>query len=51
MKIIACAAVLSVLPVLAFAMGCSHGTEQTQSCAPGTVWDADAQSCVQIINS
>ncbi len=33
------------------ALACSAHTEQTQSCAPGTQWDAEAHSCVKTINS
>ncbi|KUJ80713.1 hypothetical protein AVO45_06685 [Ruegeria marisrubri] len=25
--------------------------KQTQSCAPGTVWDSESQSCVKAVNS
>lgn len=40
-----CAAMLTVLPALSYA-GCS-GSHQAMSCAEGTVWDADTQTCVE----
>ncbi|MDP5215876.1 hypothetical protein Q5Y75_01460 [Ruegeria sp. 2205SS24-7] len=52
LRIIMTATVLSLAPGLALAMGCNYGhDQQTQSCAPGTVWDADSQSCAPIVNS
>ncbi|MCU9838049.1 MULTISPECIES: adenylosuccinate lyase [Ruegeria] len=51
-KTLTCAVVLAMAPLSALAMGCSsRGHEQTQSCAPGTQWDAASQSCVQVVNS
>ncbi|UWQ92906.1 hypothetical protein QEZ52_09275 [Aliisedimentitalea scapharcae] len=40
-----------LLPSLAAAMGCSGREHQAQSCAAGTTWDSNSQSCVKIINS
>ncbi|MEX0349916.1 MAG: hypothetical protein AB3N15_10880 [Paracoccaceae bacterium] len=51
-KIVLTATILSLTPGLAFAIGCNFGhDQQTQSCSPGTVWDADSQSCAPIVNS
>ncbi|SLN14335.1 adenylosuccinate lyase [Ruegeria meonggei] len=33
------------------ALACSGHSKQTQSCAPGSSWDAESQSCTEIINS
>lgn len=33
------------------ALACSGHTKQTQSCAPGTYWDAESHSCAKIVNS
>ncbi len=44
------AAVFTALPALSFAM-CSDRSHQAQSCAPGLVWDAAQQACVEQINS
>ena len=51
-KILATMAVLTALPGLALAMGCSdkHGT-QAQSCISGTAWDTESQTCKPIANS
>ncbi|MEX0279710.1 MAG: carbohydrate-binding module family 14 protein [Arenibacterium sp.] len=38
---------LTCLPVASFAMGCFDHKVQTQSCAAGTVWDADSRTCVK----
>lgn len=47
MKTVLVAAALTALPGLAAAMGCSYDRQQvTQSCAPGTSWDADQAQCV-----
>jgi hypothetical protein len=40
-----------LLPSIAAAMGCSGREHQAQSCATGTTWDANSQSCVKIVNS
>lgn len=40
-----------LLPTIASAIGCSGRGHQAQSCAPGTAWDANSQSCVKIVNS
>ncbi|MCA0872377.1 carbohydrate-binding module family 14 protein [Seohaeicola saemankumensis] len=49
-KTIILAAVLAALPALSYA-SCSARGHQAQSCAPGTVWDSNAQTCVKQINS
>ena len=41
---VAVTALLLILPS-SFAMACSNHSKQTQSCAVGTVWDADMQKC------
>ena len=48
MKTILAAAALAALPGLAAAMGCNYDRAEqvTQSCAPGTTWDADQAQCV-----
>ncbi|MCB1313741.1 MAG: hypothetical protein KDK29_18505 [Sedimentitalea sp.] len=40
---------LIALPAISFAM-CSERGHQAQSCAPGTVWDANTQSCVEQVS-
>ncbi len=32
-------------------LACSGHSAQKQSCAEGTIWDSDAQSCVKLVNS
>ena len=50
-KTLCVAAALAVLPAMSFAM-CSYGQQhQAQSCATGTVWDADSQKCVEQVSS
>lgn len=41
---------LTVLPAVAFAE-CSWSKQQAQSCAAGTVWDAETHSCVEQVSS
>ncbi|MEX0282322.1 MAG: chitin-binding domain-containing protein [Arenibacterium sp.] len=48
-KTVVVAFTLTCLPVVGFAMGCSEGSHQAQSCADGAVWDAESQSCVKQI--
>ena len=43
------AAALTVLPALGYA--CPAHSNQAQSCAPGTVWDAAQEACVKQANS
>ena len=50
-KTIAAAFVISCLPAISFAMGCSFGTHQAQSCAEGAIWDAQTQTCVKQVTS
>lgn len=46
LKTVLAAAALMAAPGLAFAEGCSWmKTQQAQSCAPGSSWDATAQTC------
>ncbi len=45
-KTILAAVALTILPAAAFAM-CSGKSHQAMSCAEGTVWDANSQSCVK----
>ncbi|TDK51276.1 carbohydrate-binding module family 14 protein [Antarcticimicrobium luteum] len=49
-KTLLIAASLIALPALSYAM-CSEREHQAQSCAPGTVWDAAQETCVEQINS
>lgn len=32
-------------------LACTGHSAQTQSCAEGTIWDSDAQTCVKLVNS
>lgn len=41
---------LATLPAIASAE-CSWSHQQAQSCAQGTVWDADSRTCVEQVNS
>lgn len=50
LKTLTAALALTLLPALAYA-GCSARGHQAQSCAPGTVWDANQQACIQLVNS
>ena len=45
------AIVLAFGPAMAFAGSCPFGEHQAQSCAPGTAWDADTQTCVEQVSS
>lgn len=51
LKTLVAAVALTLIPALSFAMGCSGRGHQAQSCAPGSVWDANAQGCVKQISS
>lgn len=43
---------LSCLPVMGYAMGgCSDRGHQAQSCAAGSVWDANSQTCIKQVTS
>ncbi|MGV6847626.1 MAG: hypothetical protein ACWA5A_04530 [Marinibacterium sp.] len=50
-KTVLAAAVLACLPAFASAFCGGHIKQQAQSCAAGTVWDADSQKCVAQANS
>ncbi len=41
---------LTLLPTLSFAF-CSGVDHQAQSCATGTIWDAETQRCVEQVSS
>lgn len=41
---------LTLAPALAHAT-CSERGHQAQSCAPGTVWDVNLQTCTKQVNS
>jgi hypothetical protein len=45
MKIALATATLMLLPSLGMAMGCNH-SKQAMSCAAGSVYDADTNTCV-----
>lgn len=48
-RTLSCAVALSCSASVALA--CSGHSKQTQSCAPGTYWDAEAQTCAKFVNS
>ncbi|CUJ89446.1 hypothetical protein RUE5091_00873 [Ruegeria denitrificans] len=33
------------------ALACTGHSKQTQSCADGTYWDSETQTCAKIVNS
>ncbi|MEX0309792.1 MAG: hypothetical protein AB3N17_06030 [Tateyamaria sp.] len=47
-KTVLVALALTLAPTLSFAAGCNYGKieQQAMSCADGTVYDADSNSCV-----
>ncbi|MCB1365102.1 MAG: adenylosuccinate lyase [Rhodobacteraceae bacterium] len=45
-----CALVIALTTTAAYA-SCSARGHQAQSCAAGTVWDANSQTCVEQVNS
>lgn len=47
----ALAAIMVLLPVTAFANGCSSHEQQVMSCGEGKVWDASSRSCVEQVSS
>lgn len=48
-KTLAIAVVLTTLPTLSLAMGCSYGKEkQAMSCAAGSSYDTATHSCVPV---
>jgi len=49
-KTLFAALAVTLLPAAGFAM-CSERGHQAQSCAAGTVWDANLQTCVKQVNS
>lgn len=49
-KTILTALALTVLPAASFAM-CSGKSHQAMSCAEGTVWDVESESCVKQVTS
>ncbi len=32
-------------------LACNGHSKQTQSCAQGTIWDMETQTCVKLVNS
>ncbi len=44
---------LALAPSIALAMGCSsdHRMQEAMSCAEGSVWDAEAGTCVEQVTS
>lgn len=48
-KTLFAALALTLLPAVSYAI-CAD-SHQAQSCAPGTVWDANQQTCVEQISS
>jgi hypothetical protein len=49
-RTIAIAVALTLAPALAHA-SCSDRGHQAQSCASGTAWDSNLQTCVKRVNS
>ncbi|WP_171052659.1 hypothetical protein [Ruegeria sediminis] len=47
-KTLACALAFGLVSTAA--MACEFH-KQTQSCAPGTVWDSESETCVKAVNS
>lgn len=48
-KTIAAALALTLTPALALAEGCNYGKhQQVMSCATGSVYDAETNSCVKV---
>lgn len=48
-KTLSVALALTLTPALGLAMGCNYGKhEQAMSCAAGTVYDAESQTCVKV---
>ncbi len=45
------AAFLAFLPVAAFASCPGHDAEQASSCKSGYTWDAETNSCVEVVSS
>lgn len=48
-RIVLCAFALSCSATVALA--CNGLSKQTQSCAPGSYWDAESGGCTKIVNS
>ncbi|NVO55667.1 hypothetical protein HW561_07685 [Rhodobacteraceae bacterium B1Z28] len=42
---------LALVCLASASLACGAHSKQTQSCAPGTFWDTEAQSCMKIVNS
>ncbi|MEM9580782.1 MAG: carbohydrate-binding module family 14 protein [Pseudomonadota bacterium] len=51
MKITVIATLLAIAPALGFAMGCSGGHDAAMSCADGTMWHAESETCVPLVAS
>lgn len=49
-KTLLAALALTILPAVSYAF-CSERGHQAQSCAAGTVWDANLQTCVKQANT
>ncbi|MGX9350141.1 carbohydrate-binding module family 14 protein [Shimia sp. W99] len=47
----ALAMIMVVMPVTAYAIGCSSQEQQVMSCGEGKVWDASSRSCVEQVSS
>ncbi|MEM1005782.1 MAG: adenylosuccinate lyase [Pseudomonadota bacterium] len=42
---------LALICVASAGAACNASSQQTQSCAAGTMWDPDTQTCAEIVNS
>lgn len=47
-KTLTAALVLTLMPALSLAQGCSHGKEASMSCGEGSVYDAATGTCTTI---
>lgn len=50
LKAVLASLALTILPAVSYAM-CAGHVDQAQSCAPGTVWDAATETCVDKVSS
>lgn len=54
MKTAVIAAILTVMPMAGFAMGCANGAHKPVTadvCGPGTAWDEEKSACTPVVSS